>query len=133
MKNFAYTIALAFVCSSLLSGCNGDSDVYEPPATFTLQGKPDPKFVGNWVATAGNSKYDIKADGMYNFKGVAVTRQGTFNSDYNAKWSVDGDKIYFEDQSKNVACYIFTLDKDKLELRGASGSKKLVSTLMRKS
>jgi len=133
-NNLAYTLALASVVSALLVGCQGaDEDVYVPPAGFVLKGQPDPQLVGKWEATQGNSKYALRADGTYDFEGAAKTPSGEMKNQYTAKWAVDGNKIYFEDQLKNASCYIFKFEDEKLELKGTSATSKVASTLVRKS
>ena len=133
MKKIIYLLTTAAVISGSLCGCSGTSDdEYTPPAANKISGKPDPSLAGEWKSTQGKSDYNLRADGTFDFDGVAVTRQGKFNSHYTAKWSVDGDKIFFEDESKNVSCYIYKAMGDKMELRGKGGNPKVIATLVRK-
>ncbi len=111
-------IGTILAVSLLAIGCKKDEAEEAAPdrKVYTLDGKPDEKFVGKWKSTDGLVNYDLSADGGYVFDGKVKLPSGFMNSKFSSKWCVKDKDILFADQQGNVAAYAYALEGDKLKL-----------------
>lgn len=126
-------LALALIVFTLAPlGCSksDDGDEVKEKPKVAFDGKPDPRFVGRWTAADGTSHYDLKANGSFDYDGVAKTPGGEIKNKFSANWCVKDSDILFTDRDKNVTPYAFKLEGDKMTMT-SKGSLKLVTVLTR--
>lgn len=113
-----------FVCclafAGVLWGCQSpEEEITSSTATSVpFDGRPDPRFVGDWKSADKSADYLFGADGMYHLNKKVAARQGNFQIKVDARWCLNkaGDRILMEDAAKNVVPYTYQLEGNKLTL-----------------
>ncbi len=101
----------------LTGGCQPEETLgSDDPPALKLEGTMDPQFVGVWKSDDKASTYTLKEDGSYSLRSNRKTQQGAFEIKVDGGWRLNGEKLLFEDASKNVVPYDFKLEGKKLTL-----------------
>lgn len=111
----------------LLPGCNPPDE--EPAADFAPKpvafvGKPDPKYLGDWVASGGASRLKLQRDGTAVVETTSHSQAGTSTVHYDGKWLADGKAllIQYSDSSGPITLkYDATLRGNHLILQQPGG------------